>query len=280
MRIDPIMPRPRRATLLAASTDFSGQVDWTHAAEGVEWESLAEATSGTWPRSTDGIVTKTSARRVNGTALANGRSLPFTIYGRDGADFYIGESDNYEAYARATLEAVTPDKVEEVFWTGLVRGAAYQTGITTLTSAQVLTGSGTNTIVPTLWALLDQIRLTSGIDGEVTFHAPEAMFAPVRALNILDRDDGPDGVVWRFGDNPFVFGAGYTNTGPGAVAATSGYGWLAVSGPVEYALRPDVRVLAQTSSRLDQHRVVAERDAFVRFDSAPVWCAQAEIGGW
>lgn len=279
MRIDPIMPRPRRATLLAASTDFTGQVDWAHAAEGVEWESLAEATSGTWPRSTDGTVSKTEARRVNGaSALATGRSLPFTIYARDGADFDVSDRDRWERYARATLDAVTPDKVEEVFWTGLVRGAAYQTGITGLTGAQVLTGSGTNTILPTVWALLDQIRLTSGIDGQVTIHSPEALFPVVRALNVLDREESADGVVWRLGDNPWVFGAGYTNVGPGATTATSGYAWIAVSGPVEYALRPEVRIAAFTASRLNQHRVLAERDAFVRFDSAPIWCAQAEIG--
>lgn len=281
MRIDPIMPRPRRATLLAAAADFSAQVDWGHAAEGVEWESLVEATSGTWPRSTDGTLSKTEARRVNGaSALANGSALPFTIYAHDGADFYVGDADRFAEYARATLEAVTPDRVEEVFWTGNVRGVASQTGITDLTSGQVLTDSGTNSVIPTLWALHDQIRLTSSIDGEVTFHAPEAMFGPVMAMNVLDKDVRPDGsIVWRYGGNPFVFGAGYSNVGPGATAATSGYAWLAVSGPVEYALRPDVRILGHTASRLNQVRVLAERDAFVRFDSASVWCAQAEIWG-
>lgn len=279
MRINPIFPRPRRATLLAASADFSSEVDWQHVFEGVEWESLVEASSGTWPRETNGTVSKREARRVNGTALANGSALPFTIYGADGADFYVGDAARYEEYAKATLEAVTPDRIEEVFWTGNVRGAAYQTGVVDLSSGHILSGSGTNTIIPTLWALHDQIRLTSGIDGEVTFHAPEAMFGPVMRLGVLEKDVRPDGgIVWRYGDNPFVFGAGYTNTGPGSLAATSGYGWLAVSGPVEFAMRPDVRVLGHTASRHNQVRIIAERDALVRFDGDPVWCAQAEIG--
>ena len=278
MRIDPIVPRPRRATLVAAAADFTGQVDWTHAAEGVEWESLAEATSGTWPRSTDGTVSKTEARRVNGaSALATGSALPFTVYGHDGADFDVSDAERWERYARAVLAAALPDRIEEVFWTGNVRGAAYQTGITDLGAGQILSGSGTNDIVPTLWALLDQIRITSGVKGTLTIHSPEAAFAAAKNLNLIERENTPAGPVWMFNEHQWVFGAGYTNVGPAATAATSGNVWLAVTGPVEVAVNPTVRIASFTASRLNRVRVLAEQDAFVRVDTAPIWCAEAVL---
>lgn len=276
MRIDPIVPRPRRATLLAAAADFTPQVRWQYAAEGVEWESLAEQASGTWPRSTGGSSSKTEARRVNGaSALANGSALPFTVYVHEGADFDVSDQERYVRFARAGLAAVLPDQIESVFWTGNVNGAAYQTGITDLGAGHILSGSGTNDIVPTLWALLNQIRVTSGIKGTLTIHSPEAAFAAVKSLNLIERENTPAGPVWMFNEHPWVFGAGYTNVGPAATAATSGNVWIAVTGPVEVAVNPEVRVMPVTSSRLNQQRVLAEQDAFVRFDTASVWCAEA-----
>lgn len=118
--------------------------------------------------------------------------------------------------------------------------------------------------------------INAGYVGDVTFHAPGWLLPSFNTSHVGDTENGTRR-PW-IGPHPVAFDAGYSGLIPPAVlvgadpAIQCQAGWVYATGPVEYAIGPQLEDIAVSIDTEENDRyILAERPGIVRFDSCQVF---------
>lgn len=218
--IDPPVVEPYRHGLFSHAVPLTipENEHWEYG--GVEWESLAAYKSAIYPGGLSD-VNGAGGAKVLPACMGVTQATPFAVYGGV-ATGSLGHNENGNAYwtdrARRIVELSAQWSVENALWTG---GGGALPKLNDAATPKIIAGQ-TNTTdgAVDLVAGLSAIAtwLGNNYAGRGFIHAPRGVAAYAAQLQLLKEDpddpknwETPTGAHW-------VFGAGYDNTGPGAVA--------------------------------------------------------------
>lgn len=198
---------------------------------------------------------------------------PFMVYVPEGCLVSPGHGIDYNARARASLDAYTAGVVSKELATGM-----YAPGNPSLeNTAQVVATVGA-VDAETALSLLLRARSNDGWYGSHTIHVPLWLIPSFESEYLLDNGRNTMGMV-RVSPGPGYPGRNPVAFGPVADPAV-GEGWIYVTGPVEYALGPieTPMELADQNKLVNRAYHIAERPAILRFDTCGVFAVLARIG--
>lgn len=262
---------------------------------GVTWSPTTCQPSGNWEQCVAPEDRASSEKDEDDGTMTPVTFSPFWSYTPLSCEWTTMPEDVDKA-AEALTEAHAAYSVARALWLGEGYGAADTTPTLRNSAVDVTPGGAAVDLDDAVATVLGAYEQGTGGNGAATVHIPGIMF--VGALGGLPgggRVCWPEGQQYRGALGSLVSpGPGYpwgastagadgygpqTDVGPPALYAGNAEDevWVYVTGPVEYALSPIIRLSPTPGlqQRRNVHEVIAERQAVVRFDPCSVWACRA-----